>query len=150
MKFATIIKYRSVLLWFVKLKLKGLLMGKKEKKEKKGPNRNKIKAGDVYVVDNDFEVVDIDGDGVADLVATHTVTNNGQLLVKSETTWYGLEDSVVDAFVAAAEEAGLFEDYETDKFNQVNKGWKKITRFLQKIQKLADVKAAELGEEVEE
>jgi hypothetical protein len=122
-------------------------MGKKVKRVKsRGPSRNAPKKGDVYVIVNDVAVADVDGDGVSDIVAKHQVTKNGQAFVSSETVWYGLDDETTEAFLAAMEENGLLDDepIETDKFNVVAKLWKNLTKFLKKINDLADVKAEEL------
>jgi hypothetical protein len=152
MKLSFLIKHRKMLFWLLKIKLKGVLMPKKEKKvkDKKGPNREKVKAGDVYVVVNEAEIVDVDGDGVTDLVATHEVTKNGALFVESKTVWYGLEDDVKDAFLAILEEEGVLGEFETTKFRQVNRDWKRLTQFLSRLNKLGDAKADEVGDPPEE
>ena len=122
-------------------------MGKKIKRVKaKKANRKAPKKGDVYVVVNDVEVADVDGDGVSDITAKHSVTKNGELFVSAEIVWYGLEGEVADGFVAALEDAGVVDDdvVETDKFGEVAKMWKKLTKFMKRINDLADVKADEL------
>jgi len=124
-------------------------MGKKIKKVKGDkPNRKAPKKGDAYVISNDVEIVDVDGNGVADLRAVHKVTKNGELFVDSTVVWYGLDDETMSAFVAALEDSGLVDDevIETTKFNEVAKSWKNLTKFLKKINDLADVKATELDE----
>jgi len=122
-------------------------MGKKIKKVKSvKPSRKAPKKGDVYVITNDIAAADVDGDGVTDLVAKHNVTKNGEAFVSSETVWYGLDDETCNAFIDAMEEADILDDepVETDKFNVVAKSWKNLTKFLKKINDLADVKATEL------
>jgi len=125
-------------------------MPRKNAKKVKGPNRKRVVKGDVYFVDNGVEIVDVDGDGVADLVATHNVSKNGSVFIDAKVVWYGLEEEVVAGFLSAIEDSGLLEDFETDKFAKVNKSWKKLTRFLNSINKMADQKAQEMGEEVED
>jgi len=125
-------------------------MPRKRFRKRRGPNRNKVQKGDLYVVDNDVEIVDVDGDGVADLVATHNVTKNGALFVDVKAVWYGLEEEVVAGFISAIEEAGLLEDFETNRFAKVNRSWKRLTRFISSINKMADQRALEMGEEIED
>jgi len=124
-------------------------MGKKVKRVKsRGPSRKAPKKGDVYVITNDVAVADVDGDGVSDIVAKHNVTKNGEAFVGAEVVWYGLDDETTDVFLAAMDEEGLTDDepVETDKFNVVAKSWKNLTKFLKKVNDLADVKATELDD----
>ena len=124
-------------------------MGKKIKRVKADkPNRKAPKKGDAYVISNDIEIVDVDGDGVADLRAVHKVAKNGELFVDATVVWYGLDDETMSVFVAALEDAGLVDDdvVETTKFNEVAKSWKNLTKFLKKINDLVDVKATELDD----
>jgi hypothetical protein len=143
-----IIKHRRILWWVLITYLKGVVMGKKKVKRSKARkvNRKKVQKGDKYVVTNDIEVADVDGDGVADVTAKHQVTKNGELFVSAEIVWYGLEDEVADAFVVALEDAGVVDDdvVETEKFGEVARMWKKLTKFMARINDLADVKADEV------
>jgi hypothetical protein len=147
MKLRTIFKCRRILLWVLLTKLKGVNVGKKVKRVKsRGPSRKAPQKGDVYVITNDVAVADVDGDGVSDLIAKHNVTKNGEAFVSSEVVWYGLDEETVAVFLAAMDEEGLTDDepVKTDKFNVVAKSWKSLTKFLKKINDLADVKAVEL------
>ena len=120
-------------------------MGKVKKVKSVKPSRKPPKKGDVYVISNDVAVADVDGDGVSDLVAKHSVTKNGEAFVSSEVVWYGLDEATTEAFLAAMGDEGILEDdVETTKFNVVAKSWKNLTKFLKKINDLADVKATEL------
>lgn len=122
-------------------------MGKKVKRVKAAkPSRKAPKKGDSYVITSEVVVADVDGDGVADIAAVHKVTKNGEAFVDANVVWYGLDDDTTEAFVAALEEAGVVDDevVETDKFGVVAKSWKNLTKFLKKINDLADVKADEL------
>ena len=124
-------------------------MGKKVKRVKtRKPSRKGPQKGDSYVITNDVAVADVDGDGVSDIVARHTVTKNGEAFVSSEVVWYGLDDETTGAFIAALEDADLVDDepIETNKFNEVARVWKNLTKFLKTINGLADVKAEELDD----
>ena len=126
---------------------------KKVKGRKNERNREKnVRPGDVYVVNTDVEVVDVDGDGLMDVVFTHTVDKNGEKFVNTVVEWYGLGDEVAEAFVQTLSGVGLVEEenVEYTKFNQVVKHWKQLTRALAKINKLGDQAAIAIGEDVED
>ena len=124
-------------------------MGKKVKRVKaQKKSRKDVKKGDLFVITNDAEVADVDGDGVADVTVKHTVTKNGEDFVDATIVWYGLGTEVADGFVLALEEAGLVDEVlETNNFRRVGRVWKQTTEFFKKINKLADLKADELGED---
>jgi hypothetical protein len=145
MKLRDIFKHRRILCWLLLTQLKGVDMGKVKRVKTRKPSRKSPQKGDVYVITNEVAVADVDGDGVADVVAHHSVTKNGEAFVSSETVWYGLDDETTEAFLAAMEEEELLnEEVETNKFNVVVKEWRKLTKFLKRINDLGDVKAAEI------
>jgi len=116
-------------------------------RKRPGTNRGRVSKNDTYVIEQDVEIVDIDGDGVSDLLATHTVTKNDKKFVEAKVAWYGLDDDILEEFVKVLEEEGLMEgEFKTNKLHQVNSIWKKLTNFSKKINHLADVKSQELDE----
>ena len=129
---------------------KGVKRVKGRKSEKRSKEKN-VKAGDLYVVNTDIEVVDVDGDGLTDVVFIHAVDTNGEKFVKARVEWYGLGDEIAEAFVETLSYVGLVEedDVEYNKFNKVVKHWKQLTKALAKINKLGDQTAIAIGEDVD-
>lgn len=115
-------------------------------KKEKGPNRGKVQSGDNYVVNTTASRVDIDGDGVSDLLLSHKVTKNGSLFVDASVAWYGLEDEVLDLFEQVLTEEGVLAEFETNRFGDVAKAWKRLAKFQAGIHKLAEAKSQQLGE----
>lgn len=123
---------------------------KKDKKAPKGLNRKKdLKKGEVYQVTNDVEVADVDGDEVQDVVFTHEILRDGNVVVQSKTTWFGLGQDIADAFVAALEDVGVTdgETVEVVGFKKVVRDWRKLTKALGKLNDIGDAAADAIGDE---
>ena len=111
-----------------------------------------IKPGDVYTVRTDVEVDDIDGDGVSDVVFTHSVDKNGESFVECKVVWYGLGPQISELFVQHLAGVGFIDEdsVELHRFGQVVKHWKQLTKALAGINKLGDDATLMLGEQIEE
>ena len=125
--------------------------GIQKRKGKKGPSRKEIQPGDVYTVRTDVEVDDIDGDGVSDVVFTHSVDKNGESFVECKVVWYGLGPQISELFVQHLAGVGFIDEdsVELHRFGQVVKHWKQLTKALAGINKLGDDATLMLGEQIE-
>jgi len=108
----------------------------KAKKERRGPQ-----SGDTYKYEVAVEIVDVNGDGIKDLSLTHTCTNltTGLKCVSATIVWECLDDMTVVAFNESLERAGVVDSTQTlDRFTDVVKEWKKLTKSLEHINKLGE------------
>lgn len=126
--------------------------GIQRKKGRRGLSRKQAQSGDTYQMTTDIEIADVDGDGVSDLVFTHTVDKNDEAWVESKVTWYGLPPEVTQAFIGELAAVGYIDEevIETNKLNRVVKHWKNLTKALRGINKLGDQLVQQVGEEAED
>ncbi len=115
---------------------------KKTKKERRGPQ-----AGDTYRYEIDIEVVDVNGDGINDLVLTQSCTNLtiGVKCISARVVWEGMSDAAVVGFEESLEKAGVEDTVKSfDRFSDVVKECKKLTKMLEHINRFGERFAAEL------
>ena len=119
-------------------------------KRVKGKKRGPIAQGDTLQTVTSVETVDVNGDGIDDLVFKHkTEINNGERgCVTASIVWENLPPQVVQAFEAAIEDSKIeLGEKDYDAMKPLVKEWRKLTKLLGKINDLGDIYAAEaLGE----
>jgi hypothetical protein len=133
---ATLLRICWRTVWF-KLNRRNLAVAKRIKR-----NVKPLAKGDVFVVTNNLDFVDVDGDGVTDAVFTHKATKNGSLFVESQLTWYGLDDTGIAAIREAFAAGGFGQGtHELRGFKALCREWRKHTKALAKLDDLGEAAA---------
>lgn len=106
------------------------------------------KKGDHYIVATEVRMAAGEVAGVVDLVVEHTVLQNGEPFMEAGAIWRALDKEVLNSFREILEFCEIRTEKKAfDRFRQLSHYWKRITKALDRLNKLADEHANRLRDD---